>query len=85
METMEKYELSLEEYEKVLEQDSKNWWLQLKIGELYNKLGRKEIATKTLYSLLKEKPDCYEASMLLGNILYESGIIKKLYKYIQMH
>ena len=75
--TMEKYELSLEEYEKVLEQDSKNWWLQLKIGELYNKLGRKEIATKTLYSLLKEKPDCYEASMLLGNILYESENYKE--------
>lgn len=75
--TMEKYELALEEYEKAYEQDNKNFGLLLKIGELDNKIGRKEFAIKTLNNLLKEKPDFYEATMLLGNILYETGSYKE--------
>lgn len=75
--TMEKYEFALEEYEKAYDQDNKNWGLLLKIGELNNMIGRKEIAIKTLNRLLKEKPDFYEATMLLGNILYEAGSYKE--------
>lgn len=65
----ENYELSLEEYEKVYDLNPKEEKVYLKIGELYGNVGRKNEAIKIFHDLLKKKPDYYEASMILADIL----------------
>lgn len=65
----EKYELALEEYEKVYELDQKNQNIYLKIGKLYGNVGRENEAIKIFSDLLKKKPDYYEASLILADIL----------------
>lgn len=68
-ENKEKYELALEEYEKVYELEPKNQNIYLKIGKLYGNVGRENEAIKILSDLLKRKPDYYEASLILADIL----------------
>lgn len=68
-EKTEKYELALEEYEKVyyLNHNYKN--IYLKIGKLYGNVGREDEAIKIFSDILKKKPDYYEASIILADIL----------------
>lgn len=70
-EKIEKYELALEEYEKIYELDRNNHNIYLKIGKLYGKVGRENEAIDIFTNLLKKKPDYYEASMILADILNE--------------
>lgn len=65
----EKYELSLEEYEKVYNLNPKDQNIYLKIGKLYGNVGRENEAIEIFSDLLKKKPDYYEASMILADIL----------------
>lgn len=65
----EKYELALEEYEKVYDLNPKNENIYLKIGKLYGNVGRENEAIEIFSNLLKKKPDYYEASMILADIL----------------
>lgn len=48
-----------------------------KIAELLRDLGKKEEATEMLENLVKNKPDCYEASCLLGELLCEQERFKE--------
>lgn len=64
----EKYELALEEYEKVYDLDPKDENIYLKIGKLYGNVGREKEAIEILSNLLKKRPDYYEASMILADI-----------------
>ena len=65
----EKYELALEEYEKTYELNQEEKGIYLKIGKLYGNIGREKEAIQILGELLKKKPDYYEASMILADIL----------------
>lgn len=65
----EKYELALEEYEKVYEINPKDQNIYLKIGKLYGNVGRENEAIQIFSDLLKKKPDYYEASIILADIL----------------
>ena len=68
-EKTEKYELALEEYEKVYELNHNYKNLYLKIGKLYGNVGRENEAIKIFSDILKKKPDYYEASIILADIL----------------
>lgn len=65
----EKYDLALEEYQKVYELNSSNTNILLKIGKLYGNVGRNEEAIDILANILKKQPDYYEASIILADIL----------------
>jgi tetratricopeptide repeat protein len=73
----EKYELALEEYERVYELDPENQDIYLKIGKLYGNVGRANEAIGILSELLKKKPDYYEASMALADILNSRNEFKE--------
>lgn len=64
----EKYELALEEYDKVYELNPKDENIYLRIGKLYGNVGREKEAIEIFSDLLKKKPDYYEASMILADI-----------------
>lgn len=68
-EKTEKYELALEEYEKVYELNHNYKNIYLKIGKLYGNVGREDEAIKIFSDILKKKPDYYEASIILADIL----------------
>lgn len=68
-EKTEKYELALEEYEKVYELNHNCKNIYLKIGKLYGNVGREDEAIKIFSDILKKKPDYYEASIILADIL----------------
>lgn len=68
-EKYEKYELALEEYEKVYHLNTKYTNICLRIGKLYGNIGRVKEAITVFSNLLKKKPDYYEASIILADIL----------------
>ena len=68
-EKTQKYELALEEYEKVYEFNPKAQDIYLKIGKLYGNVGRENEAIEIFSNLLKKKPDYYEASIIFADIL----------------
>ena len=68
-EKVEKYELALEEYERVYELNTKDENIYLRIGKLYGNVGREKEAIEIFSNLLKKKPDHYEASIILADIL----------------
>ena len=68
-EKTEKYELALEEYEKVYDLNHNYKNIYLKIGKLYGNVGREDEAIKIFSDILKKKPDYYEASIILADIL----------------
>lgn len=68
-EKVEKYELALEEYERVYELNPKDENIYLRIGKLYGNVGREKEAIEIFSNLLKKKPDHYEASIILADIL----------------
>ncbi len=65
----EKYELSLEEYEKTYELKPEDEKIYLKIGKLYGNVGREDEAISIFNDILRRKPDYYEASLILADIL----------------
>ena len=48
-----------------------------KVAELLNNLDKKEEASEMLFNLLNKKPEMYEASILLGEILINSEMYKE--------
>ncbi len=68
-EKVEKYELALEEYERVYELNPKDENIYLRIGKLYGNVGREKEAIEIFSNLIKKKPDHYEASIILADIL----------------
>ena len=68
-EKVEKYELALEEYERVYELNTKDENIYLRIGKLYGNVGREKEAIEIFSNLLKKKPDHYDASIILADIL----------------
>ena len=67
---------AIDEYVKALDINGKDYKAYFKISILLNDLNKKDEAIQMLKNLLNKKPDIYEASMLLGELLYE----KKKYK-----
>lgn len=73
----EKYELALEEYEKVYELNPKDENIYLRIGKLYGNVGRENEAIEIFSNILKKKPDYYEASIILADILNSKRAYKE--------
>lgn len=74
-EEQDKIEEAIREYEFSIESDYDEK-IYLKIGSLYEKNGRNEQAKIIFENIVKESPDNYEASMALGNVLYNTDEFK---------
>ena len=57
--------------------DSNNYEMLLKTGEINNKMGNTQRSIDILSNLLKKKPEYYDASILLGNIYYNTESYKE--------
>lgn len=68
---------AIDEYVQVLDIKKNDYNSYYKISVLLNELGKKEEATQMLRTLLKNRPQTYEASKLLGNIYLEQKEFKK--------
>jgi len=73
----ENYSIAAEEYMRALDGNRNDYNLYYKIANSLNNINKQEEAIKTLNTLLKEKPDYYEASLLLIDILYEKENFKE--------
>ena len=73
----ESYSIAAEEYMRALDGKNNDYNLYYKIAKSLNNINKKEEAVQTLNKLLKEKPDYYEASVLLVDILYEKENFKE--------
>ena len=67
-----KKEKALEEYEKSFELGGDG----VIVGKLYAELGRNKEAKEVFYDILKQKPNCYKASIMLGDVLFNEGEYK---------
>lgn len=65
-------DLAIDEYIRSSELNKKDYNMQLKTAELLKNTTRSQDAVRILNDLLKVKPDCCEASCILGDILYEN-------------
>lgn len=72
----EKYELALERYQQIYEKEQ-NEEIYLKIGKLYGCVGREEEAIRIFSDLLNKKPDYYNVSLLLAEVLYNKQDYKE--------
>ena len=68
---------AIDEYVRVLDIKKNDYDSYYKISLLLNDLGKKEEAIEMLKTLLKNKPQIHEASVLLGNIYIENNELKK--------
>lgn len=68
---------AIDEYVQVLDIKKDDTDSYYKISVLLRELGRNDEATEMLQTLLKTKPDMYEASKLLGGIYLEQKEFKK--------
>lgn len=73
----ENYSIAAEEYMRALDGKSSDYNLYYKIAKSLNNINKQEEAIQALNKLLKEKPDYYEASILLIDILYEKENFKE--------
>ena len=67
---------AIDEYVQAIDINKKDYDSYYKVAELLNNLDKKDEATQMLFNLLDKKPDMYEATELLGDIL----ISKEMYK-----
>lgn len=70
-------DIAIDEYIKAYDRNKSKSDLSIKAAELLKNTERKDDAIKLLNELLIKKPDCYEASCLLGDILYEKENYKE--------
>lgn len=70
-------DIAIDEYIKAYDINHTNYELTLKAAELLKTTTRNEEAVRLLNDLLRKKPDCYEASCILGDILYEKEDYKE--------
>ena len=75
---------AIDEYVKVLDIRSNDHKSYFKISKLLNDLGKKDEAIEMLRILSKQKPDLYEPSKMLGDLLLEKENFKDaIYAYTQ--
>lgn len=67
---------AIDEYVQAIDLNKQDYDSYFKVAFLLNNLNKKEEAEQMLYGLITKKPDYYEASILLGDLLIE----KELYK-----
>ena len=68
---------AIDEYVKAVDINKTDYLSYYKIGDLLYGLGQKDEASTILNNLLRSKPDYYDASILLGEILLESDNYKE--------
>lgn len=68
---------AIDEYVQAIDIDKQDYDSYYKVAELLNGLDKKDEATEMLFNLLNNKPETYEASMLLGDILFENQMYKE--------
>ena len=73
----EKYSVAVDEYIRAREINNKDLKLDYNIANLLNKDKRPKEAIIILQDLLKKKPEYYEATNLLGEILYLNEMYKE--------
>ena len=73
----EKYSLAVDEYIRATEINNKDIKINLNLARLLNKAERPDDAIIMLQDILKKKPEYYEASNLLGEILYSNERYKE--------
>lgn len=73
----EKYDLAIDEYIRTTEINSKDLKISINLANLLNKVARPDDAITMLQDVLKKKPEYYEASNLLGEILYSNERYKE--------
>ena len=67
---------AIDEYVQAIDVNKKDYNSYYEVAGLLNNLGKKDEAAQMLFNLLEKKPDYYEATELLGDIL----ISKEMYK-----
>lgn len=72
-----KINIALDEYIRAVELNEKDYKTQYKVAFLLEKSEKKDEAIIMLQDLLKMKPDYFEATRLLGNILYDEERFKE--------
>lgn len=72
----EEFEKAIDEYARVVSENTEEYQTFYKIAFLLKKVDKKEEAKQTLNALLEQKPDYYEATELLGDILCEQELYK---------
>ncbi len=72
-----KYDLAIDEYIRTTEINNKDLKISLNLASLLNKVERPDDAITMLQDLLKKKPEYYDASNLLGEILYSNERYKE--------
>ena len=72
-----KTEAAIDEYLRVIDLNSEDTKTYFKVSSLYESVNKDEDAIRILNNLLYQKPDCYKASMMLGDILYKTEQFKK--------
>ena len=72
-----KYDLAIDEYIRSTEINNKDLKISLNIANLLNKVERPDDAITMLQDILKKKPEYYDASNLLGEILYSNERYKE--------
>ena len=73
----EKYSIAVDEYIRATEINNKDIKLNYNIARLLNKDERAEEAITMLQEILKKKPEYYDATNLLGEILYSNERYKE--------
>jgi len=75
---------AIDEYVKVLDIKNNDYKSYFKISKLLNDLGKKDEAIEMLKILSKQKPELYEPSKMLGDLLLEKESFKEaIYAYTQ--
>lgn len=72
-----KYDSAIDEYVIVVDLNKKDYDSYYKIAFLLNQTEKSEEAKKMLEELLEKKPEYYQASDLLGSILYDQELFKE--------
>lgn len=70
-------EIAIDEYIRASDINKLDFDIQLKSANLLKSVNRNEDSARVLKELLNKKPECYEASCLLGDILYEQENYKE--------
>ena len=68
---------AIDEYVQAIDLNKQDYNSYYKVAELLNQLDKKQEAGEMLFSLLNKKPEMYEASVLLGEILIDSNNFKE--------
>ena len=73
----EKYSLAVDEYIRTTEINNKDIKINLNLARLLNKAERPDDSITMLQDILRKKPEYYDASNLLGEILYSNERYKE--------